>query len=92
LEFILANILPLCHITQFLVGGKIQISSSFNFHICVQSALAGLQRMEAAQDGMESGYDMQDLEETASVGRGSPVQQELEDSETEQEVPVFHAI
>ena len=69
--------------------------------------------MEAAQDGMESGYDMQvicfltkwkcdasegkiqkgkymrlnefeqDLEETASVGRGSPVQQELEDSETE---------
>ena len=25
----------------------------------------------------------QDLEETASVGRGSPVQQELEDSETE---------
>ena len=24
-----------------------------------------------------------DLEETASVGRGSPVQQELEDSETE---------
>merc|ERR1712037_808763 len=48
-----------------------------------ESALAGLQRMEAAQDGMESGYDMQDLEETASVGRGSPVQQELEDSETE---------
>ena len=35
------------------------ISSSFNFHICVQNALAGLQRMEAAQDGMESGYDMQ---------------------------------
>ena len=27
--------------------------------------------------------DAQDLEETASVGRGSPVQQELEDSETE---------
>ena len=27
--------------------------------------------------------DVQDLEETASVGRGSPVQQELEDSETE---------
>ena len=26
---------------------------------------------------------VQDLEETASVGRGSPVQQELEDSETE---------
>jgi len=48
-----------------------------------ESALGGLQRMEAAQDGMESGYDMQDLEETASVGRGSPVQQELEDSETE---------
>jgi len=58
-----------------------------------ESALAGLQRMEAAQDGMESGYDMQDLEETASVGRGSPVQQELEDSETEGgSFPVFRAI
>lgn len=49
--------------------------------------------MEAAQDGLESGYDMQDLEETASVGRGSPVQQELEDSETEPPVetglPIF---
>ena len=33
---------------------------------------------------MESGYDMADLEERASVGRGSPGgAQELEDSETE---------
>ena len=31
----------------------------FSFNICAQSALAGLQRMEAAQDGLESGYDMQ---------------------------------
>ena len=31
----------------------------FSFYICAQSALAGLQRMEAAQDGLESGYDMQ---------------------------------
>ena len=28
-------------------------------------------------------YSLQELEETGSVGRGSPVQQELEDSETE---------
>jgi len=50
-----------------------------------ESAQAGLQRLEAASDGMESGYDMQDLEERASVGRGSPggAAQELEDSETE---------
>ena len=31
----------------------------FSFYIRAQSALAGLQRMEAAQDGLESGYDMQ---------------------------------
>ena len=31
----------------------------FLIFICAQSALAGLQRMEAAQDGLESGYDMQ---------------------------------
>ena len=30
-----------------------------SFYICAQSAIAGLQRMEAAQDGLESGYDMQ---------------------------------
>ena len=48
-----------CAISHSSLLGEIQISSSFNFHICVQSALAGLQRMEAAQDGMESGYDMQ---------------------------------
>ena len=49
-----------------------------------EGAQAGLQRLEAASDGMESGYDMADLEERASVGRGSPGgAQELEDSETE---------
>jgi len=48
-----------------------------------ESALSGLQRMEQSQDGMDSTYDMQEMEEAGSVGRGSPVQQELEDSETE---------
>ena len=37
----------------------------------------------APKYGVELNGDVQDLEETASVGRGSPVQQELEDSETE---------
>ena len=35
---------------------------------------------------------VQDLEETASVGRGSPVQQELEDSETEASIMCHLAI
>jgi hypothetical protein len=40
--------------------------------------------MEQAQDGLESTYDMQELEEAGSVGRGSPpAEQEMEDSETE---------
>ena len=36
--------------------------------------------------------DVKDLEETASVGRGSPVQQELEDSETEASKYIIHIV
>jgi len=47
-------------------------------------ALHGLQKMEQSADGMDAQYDLE-MEEvgSGSVGRGSPPQQELEDSETE---------
>jgi len=47
-------------------------------------ALHGLQKMEQSTDGMDAQYDLE-MEEvgSGSVGRGSPPQQELEDSETE---------
>jgi len=48
-----------------------------------EGAIQGLQKMEANTDGMEASYDMNDMEEVGSVGRGSPPAGELEDSETE---------
>jgi len=48
-----------------------------------EGAIQGLQKMEANTDGMEASYDMNDMEEVGSVGRGSPAGGELEDSETE---------
>jgi len=48
-----------------------------------EGAIQGLQKMEANTDGMEASYDMNDMEEVGSVGRGSPGGADLEDSETE---------
>jgi len=48
-----------------------------------EGAIQGLQKMEANTDGMETSYDINDMEEVGSVGRGSPPAGELEDSETE---------
>lgn len=46
-------------------------------------ALTGLQKMEHNTDGMDTTYDLNEMEEVGSGGRGSPHHQELEDSETE---------
>jgi len=46
-------------------------------------ALSGLQKMEQNTDGMDTTYDLNEMEEGGSGGRGSPQHQELEDSETE---------